>query len=588
MYPLQRKMFANGDEVVLERVSSKSQINPKEYVFTLEEIDGKPVAVKTQVTGLQEEEPEVFPIDLRLSPTGDPREAFARQRSNQLFSNIQTGGIALSTLPLTQTRTAGSILTGLGGLGIKYGPKVASFINKTLNPFKTRLKSPVAVPGTQGFPARNPLNPFSYQTAGMNPSGTIIGSGGALYGGTEAGTITLEDAQKEKDEIATELAILAKNRTEYKDTAKESIELAIKVAIAEGDTEQVELLQQELVKYEDKGPQKPEVAGKDSEATIEEIDPESLAKKRTLAESIEKFGSETPKEPREKRETPFLQNKNFLDLMRNIGIQMVETGDIGMGISQGSAETLKEQRATELRSEAKESELEKIAYEYGFDLSNAVDLEKAKSIYKRMEGPDITDITKINTLEQEYITNYQAAENKKYTAVQIKEALNTLTTKGNSIFGVGNIISSNIDKIMEFVAGDSSLNAENVKEGLKFENPREYVKTILEIVQNKNIKELLGESGRTISNLDRQVVEKIIGQLKDTSILSQSPKAIATKLELLYESLIREAQENMDKAGVSANNLKMIGRNPETLITAPSKVEQRRVRLQMSVEWFTK
>ena len=107
MYPLQRKMFANGDEVVLERVSSKSQINPKEYVFTLEEIDGKPVAVKTQVTGLQEEEPEVFPIDLRLSPTGDPREAFARQRSNQLFSNIQTGGIALSTLPLTQTRTAG-------------------------------------------------------------------------------------------------------------------------------------------------------------------------------------------------------------------------------------------------------------------------------------------------------------------------------------------------------------------------------------------------------------------------------------------------------------------------------------------------
>ena len=52
----------------------------------------------------------------------------------------------------------------------------------------------------------------------------------------------------------------------------------------------------------------------------------------------------------------------------------------------------------------------------------------------------------------------------------------------------------------------------------------------------------------------------------------------------MYESLIREAQENMDKAGVSANNLKMIGRNPETLITAPSKVEQRRVRLQMSVE----
>ena len=533
MYPLQRKMFANGDEV-LERVSSKSQINPKEYVFTLEEIDGKPVAVKTQVTGLQEEEPEVFPIDLRLSPTGDPREAFARQRSNQLFSNIQTGGIALSTLPLTQTRTAGSILTGLGGLGIKYGPKVASFINKTLNPFKTRLKSPVAVPGTQGFPARNPLNPFSYQTAGMNPSGTIIGSGGALYGGTEAGTTTLEDVQKEKD-IATELAILeATNRTEYKDTAKESIELAIKVAIAEGDTEQVKLLQQELVKYEEKGPPKKlDGAGKDSKATIEEMGPK-IPDEEKPDDLIQEFGSETPKEPREKRETPFLQNKNFLDLMRNIGIQMVETGDIGMGISQGSAETLKEQKAAQLTFEARESELEKIAYEYGLDLSNAVDLEKAKSIYADSELEQFQlkeDIKTRNDLLNNPETSAKMAEavlsaETSDVAISYLKQARTLIESGD-VTGISPALEEAVNKAFRFLGKPVPL------------SPREKARGLLAFVAKADVKELLGESGRTISNIDREIAAELVGAINLTTgredVLEQLDKSIG-KYERVYKT----------------------------------------------------
>ena len=522
MQPLQRKMFANGDEV-LERVSSTSQINPKEYVFTLEERDGRPVAVKRQVSGLQQEEPEVFEIDLKLSPTGDPREAFERQRSNQMFSNIQTGGAALSMLPLTQTKAAGSILTGLGGLGIKYGPKVASFINKTLNPFKTRLRSPVDE-GLRGMPSRNPYKLSSYEF-GVNPTGAVITGGGALYGATEAGQIDEEDVKREKD-IATELAILeATNRTEYKDTAKKSIELAIKVAIAEGDTEQVELLQQELVKYEDKGPPMQEVAGKDSEATIEEIDPESLAKKRTLAESIEKFGSETSKEPRERKETPFLQNKNFLDLMRNIGIQMVETGDIGMGISQGSAETLKEQKAAQLTFEARESELEKIAYEYGLDLSNAVDLEKAKSIYADSELVQFQLKEDIKT-RNDLVNNPETSSKMAETVLSVETsdvALNYLKQaktliEAGDVTGVSPAIQEAVNKAFRFLGKPVPL------------SPREKAKGLLAFVAKADVKELLGESGRTISNIDREIARELVGAIDFTTgaedVLEQLDKSI--------------------------------------------------------------
>jgi len=143
-------------------------------------------------------------------------------------------------------------------------------------------------------------------------------------------------------------------------------------------------------------------------------------------------------------------------------------------------------------------------------------------------------------------------------------------------------------KIMDFVSGDSILNAskKSISEGLKSENPREYVKTILTVVQNKNIKELLGESGRTISNLDRQVVERIVGQLSDTNILSQDPKAIATKLELLYDSLTKEAKQADDMASIIARNLRIAGRDVSKLIPpTPTKTtaveDQARVRIKI-------
>ena len=44
--------------------------------------------------------------------------------------------------------------------------------------------------------------------------------------------------------------------------------------------------------------------------------------------------------------------------------------------------------------------------------------------------------------------------------------------------------------------------------------PGQRAKAMLKVLTNRDIKEILGESGRTISNIDRQIAEKIMGSLR--------------------------------------------------------------------------
>lgn len=587
-----RQLFQQGGEVLAVE-NTLSQTNPEEFTYTLEYKEGKPFARKKQTQGFLSKEDELIPIQTNLSASGNPREAFDVMRKNALLDAAKTTaltGVGIASLPRT-------LVSGAISKAAPYVASVGTFANKFLNPVKTSLKPGFAVAGLKGFQARNKFDPMSYQITGANPAGLFFtGSGGAILG-TQAAQTTAEDvAQSEEGKkIAAEIAELEKKAGV---TGKSSYQTAIKNAIEKaeagekqfGDTsyrDQVILLRDKMKElYGEDSPlaeeflNKPQQKSENIEADKDTPTPEETNQPQP--------GQERPTEPTEEKETPFLQNKNFLDLMRNIGIKMVETGDLGRGISLGSAEALKEGRAERLLEEERQSELDKIFTEYGLDRRNSLDVARAEAIYEaNLVGsapPDVSDIKNINQLEQDYVASMQSSQNKKYTAKQVEDVIQVLKSSAGQVFGVNNIIQSNFKKIMEFIAGDPTLrgSSSDISEGLKSENPREYIKTILEIVQNKNIKELLGESGRTISNLDRQVVEKIVGQLKDTSVLSQSPKAVATKLQLLYDNLIREAQQDEDKARINANNLTLLGRDPATLITSSEPQEQRRERIRAS------
>jgi len=258
----------------------------------------------------------------------------------------------------------------------------------------------------------------------------------------------------------------------------------------------------------------------------------------------------------------YMDNKNMDRFLRNIGKSLIEEGRF-TGIAKGAVAAADERAAERILEEERQAEIDLLAAKEG--------------------GVDISDLGKIDTLEQEYLEFNQTAENNQKNADDVAKVISVLKTQGKNIFGVGNIISSNINKIMGFIAGDPTLasQAGTIQDALQNENPREYVKTILEIMKNREIRELLGESGRTISNLDRQIVDSIIGQLQDTKILSQDPKTIASKLEMLQEDQLKKARQNRELANAKARNLRIAGRDVANLRIATAEVPEARIKIKI-------
>ena len=98
------------------------------------------------------------------------------------------------------------------------------------------------------------------------------------------------------------------------------------------------------------------------------------------------------------------------------------------------------------------------------------------------------------------------------------------------------------DKVQALFDGGESFAGINVNDGKEFEQlqPRTKIKLIVDAIRQENIKELLGESGRTISNLDREIVAEIFG-----SITIDTPRAaLIEKLNQIRrrfrDNLVRE------------------------------------------------
>ena len=191
MNVLQRKMFAAGDEVLGTR-SSGSYLLPKAITTTLSKEGEDFFAIETDAQG------NVISkdfIDVNLSPTKDPREAYQRQKTNEALGTVSKVGTAISLLPLAQTKYGGMAISGIGNLltkGLGYAPK--------LSPITATKLPGVAVKGQKGFQALNPLNPMSYKY-GVNPVPATFLTGGSLYAGGSALQTTEEDVQREIEEL---------------------------------------------------------------------------------------------------------------------------------------------------------------------------------------------------------------------------------------------------------------------------------------------------------------------------------------------------------------------------------------------------
>tara|TARA_R100000655_G_scaffold89844_1_gene130396 strand:- start:2322 stop:4052 length:1731 start_codon:yes stop_codon:yes gene_type:complete len=528
-----RQLFNGGGEVLEVRQTS-SQLNPEEFTFFLEYRDGKPVAVRKQTKGIPGNfrEDKVIPIQTNLSASGDPKEAFDVMRRNQRINvGINTAFGLGSLLALPEIGTALGLRALVQGAR-PYVASAASTANRYLNPLKLALKPGLAVAGKKGFQPRYRGNPFSYAYK-LNPTGAFnLGILSTFFGGSEAITTPEDVAQSEEGQkIAAEIKELERQSGI---TGRTSYEAAIKSAIESGDKDQVVILRDKMK----------ELYGEDSplaEEFLKDPKPESENKEQKQEQDPKEINQpqpeqERPAEPTEEKEVPLLQNKNFLDLMRNIGIKMVETGDIGRGISLGSAEALKEGRAEELLDEERQAELDKIYTQYGLDRRNALDVARAEAIYKQGELEEFQMKENIKT-RNDLLNNPDtsskmadivlATETSDAAINYLKEARRIVET--GDATGVSPIIKEFINKGARLLQYDVDL------------SPREKAKALLAYVAKSDVKELLGESGRTISNIDRKIAEELVGVINlrsgEADVLEAIDKAIG-KYEMSYKKNI--------------------------------------------------
>lgn len=174
-----------------------------------------------------------------------------------------------------------------------------------------------------------------------------------------------------------------------------------------------------------------------------------------------------------------------LRLMRNVGKALTQYGNFAEGIGIGTAAASEERK---LEEELDEKRL--------FDLAEAT-ADKG--------GIDITDRKKILDVQTEMNQSVRDYNNA-IAAQELAQSVINFANGNSTIATFGAKIGAGMDDLLA-AAGVKTL--ENVDQL----SDTKRAQIALTILTNRNIKEILGESGRTISNIDRDIAKKVVGSL---------------------------------------------------------------------------
>tara|TARA_R100001082_G_scaffold29104_1_gene14636 strand:- start:1023 stop:2468 length:1446 start_codon:yes stop_codon:yes gene_type:complete len=427
-------MFSQGD-IVVSKVLTPSQINPIEITTKIINQDGNFFAIKQKSNG-QIIDQEF--VDVTLSPTGDPVEAYERQQGNKLALGIGLTGTAISALPLAGTKIGGKVISGIGNL---FGRL------KGFTPVKVTKKPYRTVAGQKGFQALPKFDPRSYQYDVQKGPAALLGGTAAATAGFRSIT-TPEDVQEEIKELeATQTQGEIDDETKQGDAGFEVVST---------------------------GEQDKDLVNEGSELEV----------KAAL--------DSTPEE----RQYNIFQTKSFSDLMRNIGIKMVETGQIDAGIAEGSALTAIEQKEAEKPKDAS-------------DFQEFLAKEEIKNLNKFQDNS-----AKYAKDLSESIFEVETSDGVLKAITEAKKLVQT-----GDATGIGPLFREYFNEARRFAFGASIPLS-----------TREAAKNYINDIINGNIKELTGESGRTISNLDRQIAGSLVGKIEWNS----SKENVLDKLDKAY------------------------------------------------------
>jgi hypothetical protein len=297
--------------------------------------------------------------------------------------------------------------------------------------------------------------------------------------------------------------------------------------VTDGIADSLNELEQQAVK---KVEEKKEAAGDQSEITQEEVNAEA----ETISESQDTTGDVQEGVIEEEKDlTPpvvssasspaqvgsVFNNQNFIRYVANLSKGLAQAKDLGSGLALGSAMAAEERGLRDLEQQKLQQELKLKGLESG-----QMDFKDRKDIYET-EAKMATSILDYN--------NAVAAQELATSVIDFANGDKNLASFASKI-------GATIDDV-KAAAGIKDLTKVSQLSNTK------RAQIALTILTNRNIKEILGESGRTISNIDRDIAKRVVGSL-DFSKLDNIATLKAT-LQDNIRSIVEkrnEAQRNID------------------------------------------
>ena len=307
--------------------------------------------------------------------------------------------------------------------------------------------------------------------------------------------------------------------------------------VTDGIAESLDDLEQQAVK---KVEEKKEAAGDQSEITQEEVNAEA----ETISESqdttadvqegvIEKEKDLTPPvvsaASSPEQVGSVFNSPDFISYIANLSKGLAKSGDTASGLALGSALGAEERSLRDLEREKLDQEVLLKAIESG-----------GSAILKP------TDAAKISEENKDLTANIKLFQKSQNNVKSVDEVINIVKAGGAT--GFNGLKNKLITQAMTFIKGGPK----------KWENidPRSRADAILLVLQQENIREILGESGRTISNLDRDIIKDVFGNIT----IFTSEAEIIKKLNDSRTKTLKSANETKGNINANLDFFDLIGR----------------------------
>ena len=260
----------------------------------------------------------------------------------------------------------------------------------------------------------------------------------------------------------------------------------------------------------------------DTDKTVEQSQAENLIKFDPPEIKLEQVDLTPAPEPIPKQTTGIFGSDRFLDFIRNVGSELVATGQLGEGLAAGAAKAAEERTARDLLEEQERKKFER-------DRQLAIELQQIKS-----QGASLLEPSQLGALQKDI--NKLSTDVKDYGGTEASIAImdsaidlfDEAIKNKVPITGLPGYAVRGVDKLKALFGSTD----ENVSDSTKIVN-------YIDQVKQRSIREILNESGRTISNLDREIVDGVFGEIN----LTDKPSEIRKKLFNARENLIRNNQD---------------------------------------------